>query len=316
MADLQRILRYDKFMSAQPAIRTRGLTKFYGQTRGIENLDLRVERGEVFGFLGPNGAGKSTTINLLMGFRKPSRGSATILGQPVGPGNTALRRRLGFMPGELSLYENMKAGDLLRYFGNLRGGVQWNYVEELADRFSLDLTRKIKDLSKGNKQKVALVQAWMHRPDVLILDEPTSGLDPLIQQEFHELVQEAKKGGTTVFLSSHVLSEVEHLCDRAAIIRNGRLVMLERMSSLHERTIRHLEVTFVGRAPRAIFDRVTGVSGVSVERNVLRCTVHGGMDQVVKRLAKHRVKNLISEHASLEELFFKEYGEEPAEEPG
>ncbi len=296
---------------AQPAIRTRGLTKFYGQTRGIENLDLRVERGETFGFLGPNGAGKSTTINLLMGFRRPSSGSAKILGQPIGPGNTALRRRLGFMPGELSLYEHMKARDLLRYFGNLRGGFDEPYVEELAERFTLDLGKKIADLSKGNKQKVALVQAWMHRPDVLILDEPTSGLDPLIQQEFHELVHEAKKKGTTVFLSSHVLSEVEHLCDRAAIIRNGRLIKVERMSSLHESSIRRVEVTFVGRAPQGIFDRIKGVSQVRIEGNILRCTVHSDMGEVVKRLARHRVKNLISEHASLEELFFSEYGEEP-----
>lgn len=295
---------------SQPAIRTRGLTKFYGKTRGIENLDLRVERGEVFGFLGPNGAGKSTTINLLMGFRKPNSGSARVLGQPIGPGNTKLRARIGFMPGELSLYENMKARDLLRYFGNLRGGVDEPYIEELSERFALDLGKKIKELSKGNKQKVALIQAWMHRPDVLILDEPTSGLDPLIQQEFHELVHESKKRGTTVFLSSHVLSEVEHLCDRAAIIRNGRLVRVERMSSLHEGTVRHLEVTFVGRAPQTIFDRIKGVSKVKVEGNILRCVVHNDMGDVIKRLAKHRVKNLISEHASLEELFFEEYGEE------
>lgn len=298
----------------QPAIRTRGLTKFYGKTRGIENLDLRVERGEVFGFLGPNGAGKSTTINLLMGFRNPTRGTARILGQPIGPGNVALRKRLGFMPGELALYEHMKARDLLRYFGNLRGGVDWKYVAGLADRFSLNLNKKIKDLSKGNKQKVALVQAWMHQPDVLILDEPTSGLDPLVQQEFHELVKEAKRGGTTVFLSSHVLSEVEHICDRAAIVREGRLVVVERIASLHERSIRHLEIDFVTRPPQTLFRRIPGVSDVRFDGRIVRCTVRGSMDQVLKRLAKHRVKNLISEHASLEELFFKEYGEELEEE--
>lgn len=298
----------------QAAIHTRGLTKFYGQSRGIEDLDLRVERGEVFGFLGPNGAGKSTTINLLMGFRNPSRGEAKILGRPIGPGNVKLRRRLGFMPGELSLYEHLKAQDLFRYFANLRGGVEWQYVEELAERFSLNMTKRIKDLSKGNKQKVALVQAWMHKPEVLILDEPTSGLDPLIQQEFYELVKEAKKDGTTVFLSSHVLPEVEHLCDRAAIIRSGRLVGLEKMSSLHKRAIRHLEIEFIGPAPRTIFNRIKEVSGVTVDKQMLRCTVRGGMDRVLKCLARHRVKNLISEHASLEELFFGEYGESSGEE--
>ncbi len=292
----------------QPAIRTRGLTKYYGKTRGIEKLDLTVERGEVFGFLGPNGAGKSTTINLLMGFRRPTAGSARVLGAAVGLDMAGLLHRIGFMPGELGLYGHMKVSDFLTYFGNLRGGADRGYVRELADRFSLDLGRRINGLSKGNKQKVILVAAWMHKPDLLILDEPTSGLDPIIQQEFRELVKESQRRGVTVFLSSHVLSEVEHICDRAAIIKDGRLAALERMSSLHERALRHLEVTFAKRPPKGILGAVPGISHREVEGNLLRCNVHGPMDRVVKALARYRIKNMIVEHASLEELFFEEYG--------
>lgn len=297
----------------QPAIRTRSLTKYYGKTRGIEDLDLRVERGEVFGFLGPNGAGKSTTINLLMGFKSPSSGSAKVLGEPIGPEATRLRQRIGFMPGELSLYENLKARDLLTYFANLRGGVEESYIQELADRFTLDLTKKIGNLSKGNKQKVALVSAWMHRPQVLILDEPTSGLDPLVQQEFRELVKESSKQGVTVFLSSHVLSEVEHICDRAAIIKEGSLVALEKISGLRERSARRLEVTFAGRPPKNLLKKIPGITHRSLEGSTLRCNTHGSMDAVLKALAKQKVRNLTVEHATLEELFFEEYGEEPEE---
>ena len=294
----------------QPVIRTRGLTKYYGKIRGIEQLDLSVERGEVFGFLGPNGAGKSTTINLLMGFRKPTGGTAKVLGKPIGPDATALRGRIGYMPGELSLYGNMRARDLLNYFGKLRGGVDQQYVKQLADRFGLDTSRKIKELSKGNKQKVALVQAWMHKPDLLILDEPTSGLDPLVQQEFHELVKASAKQGTTVFLSSHVLSEVEHICDRAAIIKEGRLVALERIAALHRKALRHVEVTFAKKPPQNVLATVPGVSQRRLDKRTLRCRVHGPISPLIKALTRHKLENVIIEPASLEELFFEEYGEE------
>ena len=293
----------------QPAIRTRGLTKYYGKTRGIEKLDLAVERGEVFGFLGPNGAGKSTTINLLMGFRRPTAGTARVLGIPAGPDAVTVRRRIGYMPGELALYENMRVRDFLAYCGNLRGGVDKDYVNELAERFTLDTSKKIKDLSKGNKQKVALVQAWMHRPDLLILDEPTSGLDPIVQQEFHELVHESRKRGVTVFLSSHVLSEVEHICDRAAIIKEGRLVALEKLASLRKRALRHIEVVFAKRPPKHVLASLAGVSKRRLDGRTLRCNIHGPMDPLVRALGRHRVENLVIEPASLEELFFEEYDE-------
>jgi ABC-2 type transport system ATP-binding protein len=299
----------------RPAIKTQGLTKFYGKTRGIEDLSLTVEQGETFGFLGPNGAGKSTTINLLMGFRKPTDGKALVLGKPVGPDAIETRRRIGFMPGELSLYGQMKAHALLDYFARLRGNVEDGYIHELAERFDLDLSKKVKDLSKGNKQKVALVSAWMHKPDLLILDEPTSGLDPIVQEEFRDLVSEAKRRGVTVFLSSHVLSEAEHLCDRVGVVKEGRLIAVERIATLHERGIRHVEVQFATKPWPDMLKRIDGIHDVRVEGRTMRFTVHGSIDKVIKLLARHRIINLSSDPASLEEFFFDEY-EETVKEAG
>ena len=295
---------------AKPVIATRGLTKHYGRVRGIENLDLQVNAGEVFGFLGPNGAGKSTTINLLMGFRRASSGQARVFGHDPFTQAPQVHRRLGFTPGELSLYEHLTSRQLFEYLGRLRGQIDWDYTRQLTERFRLDPTRKIKTLSKGNKQKVGLIQAWLHRPDLLILDEPTSGLDPLMQHEFAELVREARAEGRTVFLSSHVMAEVEQICDRAAIIRDGRLVSIEEISELHRRSLRHLEVQFVTRVPKDVLRGIPGVRDIHVDQHTLRATVAGSMDAVLKRLTKHRIKNLTSEHASLEELFFELYGED------
>lgn len=289
-------------------ISTKNLTKYYGKQRGIEGLTLDVHRGEVFGFLGPNGAGKTTTINLLMGFRRPTRGHATIFNQQTGPTQPELHRRIGFMPGELSLYEKLTAQELFTYLGNLRGGLSQSYLKSLIERFGLDAHRKIKQLSKGNKQKVGLIQALMHKPDILILDEPTSGLDPLMQREFYKLVTELKRQKKTVFLSSHVMSEVEKICDRVGIVRDGRLITTERIVSLHERSLRHLEIHFEGRPTKAILQKIPGVKDIHIDGRIMTCTVHGSMDRVVKALAKHKVRNLISEHASLEELFFEEFG--------
>ncbi len=295
----------------ESVITSRKLTKHYGRQRGITDLDLDVHRGEVFGFLGPNGAGKSTTINVLMQFRMPSSGSFELFGQQISGDTPALRRRIGYLPGELELYERMTGRQLLRYFGNLRGSVDWPYVTGLVERFACELDRPIKTLSKGNKQKLGLIQAWMHRPELLILDEPTSGLDPLMQREFYRLVKEAKKDGTTVFMSSHVMSEVERICDRAAIVREGKLIGIETMRGLHELALRHLEIHFAEKPPVRILKGLEGVSDVRTEGTVLYCTVHGSMDRFIKALAKFKVRNLISEHASLEELFFKEYGQRP-----
>lgn len=293
-------------------IQTSNLTKRYGRQRGVEDLSIEVREGETYGFLGPNGAGKSTTINVLMGFRNPSSGSAKVLGYDVVREREAIHREVGFMPGELSLYENLTGGELLEYFGNLRGGLDRAYATELAERFSCELDRPIGTLSKGNKQKVGLLQALAHRPKLLILDEPTSGLDPLNQREFYAVVKEAKKTGTTVFLSSHVMSEVEHVCDRVAIIRGGKLVSVEKLAKLHEQALRHVEIEFVKKTPAGIFKAIDSVTDVRRDGHHLHCNVRGSMDAVIKELAGYDVKNIISEHASLEELFYTLYGDDDA----
>ncbi len=293
-------------------IQTSSLTKRYGKQRGIDDLSIEVREGETFGFLGPNGAGKSTTINVLMGFRNPTSGSAKVLGHDVVSEREAIHREVGFVPGELALYENLTGGELLEYFGNLRGGLDEKYARELAERFSCELDRPIGTLSKGNKQKVGLLQALVHRPKLLILDEPTSGLDPLNQREFYSVIKEAKKTGTTVFLSSHVMSEVEHVCDRVAIIRNGKLVSVEKLAKLHEQALRHVEIEFVKKAPAGIFKTIDSVTDVKRDGHHLHCNVRGSMDQVIKELAGYEVKNIISEHASLEELFYTLYGDDDA----
>ena len=231
------------------AIETDGLTKFYGAARGIEELELRVERGEVFGFLGPNGAGKTTTIRLLLDLIRPTRGSAAIAGLDTRRQSLEVRRLTGYLPGELKLPARTSAIGFLSYLGRLRGGVDRRAIAELADRLDLHLERRIGDLSKGNKQKVGVVAAFMHDPELLILDEPTSGLDPLRQQDVLELVRERAAAGRTVFLSSHELDQVEHVAERVGIVRDGRLVAVEAIATLKRRALRRVEVRLAGRSP-------------------------------------------------------------------
>ena len=205
-------------------IETRGLTKHYGDFSALEDLDLDVQRGEIFGFLGPNGAGKSTTMRTLLDQIRPTRGSARILGLDIGEDSVEIRRHLGYLPGDLALYPKLTGHQTLDYFANLRGDVDRSYVAELAERLKADLSKKVGEYSTGNRQKIGLIQAFMHKPELLILDEPNAGLDPLIQQEFHRLMEEVRAEGRTVFLSSHTLSEVERVADRVGIIRSGHLV--------------------------------------------------------------------------------------------
>ena len=246
------------------AIRAEQLTKFYGPRRGVEDIDLVVRSGEVFGFLGPNGAGKTTTIRTLLDFIRPTRGRATVLGLDTRADAVAVHRRVGYLPGELELYEKLTGREVLEYFASLRGGVDGGYRDELAERFDLDIDTRISSYSSGNRQKVGLVQAFMHRPELLILDGPTSGLDPLVQQEFARLVGEVAAEGRTVFLSSHVLPEVERITDRVGIIRDGRLVVVEEVAALKARAVRHLDVLFAGPVPDGVFDGVAGVREVTV----------------------------------------------------
>ncbi len=293
-------------------IETEGLTKYYGRVRGVEDLTLTVRQGEVFGYLGPNGAGKTTTIRLLLDLIRPTRGTVRLFGQEVRNHAAAVKARLGNLPGELALWDNLTGRELLTFVGNLRGGVDWAWVEELARRFDLDLSRRIGTLSHGNKQKVGLIQAFAHKPDLIILDEPTTGLDPLMQQEFYCLIDQVKAEGRTVFLSSHILPEVERTCDRVGIIREGHLVAVEEVSELKRKRLRQMELTFSQPVPATAFD-LPGVHEVKQTDNSLRFFVDeapGTLDSVIKRAAQFPVVDLRYEQATLEDIFLTYYRKE------
>jgi ABC-2 type transport system ATP-binding protein len=292
---------------AEPAITTEALTKMYGRHRGLAGLDLSVTTGEVFGFLGPNGAGKSTTIRLLLDLIRPTSGRAEVLGLTPRRNGVQLRRRVGYLAGDFVVDGRQTGLELLTYLGNLRGGVPRARIDELASRLGLDLDRKIKSLSKGNRQKVGVVQAFMHEPELLILDEPTSGLDPFLQQEFVSMVREAKAAGRTVFMSSHVMSEVQQTADRVGIIREGRLVAVERVEELRERAVRRVNIHFESPVDAGEFASVPGVSDLVVEGASLRCRLDGRADALVKAAARHTVVSLLSEEPDLEDLFFHYY---------
>ena len=290
-------------------IRLTGVTKSYGKARGVVDLDLEVRPGEVFGYLGPNGAGKTTTIRMLVDLIRPQKGTVEVLGgSPVDP---AIRRRTGYLPGEVEFYERMSGGDFLTYIGNLRGDGGDELAEELSERIDLDLSRRISDLSKGNRQKLALVQALMHRPELVVLDEPTSGLDPLVQQEVYRLIDEIRAEGVTIFFSSHVLSEVERVADRVGIIREGRLVEVEELEALRLKAVRTFEVVFEDSPSISEFESLDGVRSAGVHGNILHCQVIGSIDELIKVVARHPVRNLVSHGADLEALFLDYYrGEE------
>jgi ABC-2 type transport system ATP-binding protein len=291
-------------------IQTESLTKYYGKARGIVDVNLAVEQGEVFGFLGPNGAGKSTTIRLLLDIIRPTSGRATIFGLDAHKDALAIHARTGILPGDFALYPRLTGEENLRYLANLRGGVDWTFVRQLADRLEADLSKQVKAYSSGNRQKIGLIQAYMHRPELLILDEPTNGLDPLIQQEFYALVREAIGAGQTVFLSSHNLPEVERVCDRVGIIREGQLVAVEQVSALKAKALRQIELVFDGPAPLHAFEQLPGVRDVVASNSHLRCTVAGSLDPVIKQAAQYTVVNMISQDPNLEDIFLAFYGKE------
>ncbi|MGZ6256299.1 MAG: ABC transporter ATP-binding protein [Candidatus Limnocylindria bacterium] len=291
------------------------LTKFYGEHRGMIDVDLTVNEGEAFGFLGPNGAGKTTMIRTLLNHIHPTSGRATIFGIDTTVDPVAIHRRLGYLPGEFALYDKLTGGQTIEYFANLRGGVDLPYQKALMARLDVDPSRKFREYSKGNKQKVGLVVALQHRPDLLLLDEPTSGLDPLIQQEFYSVIREAKAEGRTIFMSSHILSEVERTCDRVAIIREGRLARVDRVDALRDMAHHQVELRFTGPVPVADFEGLPGVSDVVAEDHVLRMRVSGGITPVVKAAARYELSDFISREPSLEETFLAEYGPQSAEAP-
>ncbi len=293
-----------------PAIETTGLTKFYGSAPGIIDLDLCVDVGEVFGFIGPNGAGKSTSIRTLLNFLFPTRGSGRILGLDIIEDSIEIRRRTGYLPGDLSMYETMTAREFLIYFANLRKVDTGAAVASLAERFELDLDRKIKDLSTGNRQKVGVVNAFMHEPELLILDEPTSGLDPLMQQEFQSLINEVRDEGRTVFLSSHILPEVDRIADRVGIVRESRLIAVDTVEAFKTKAHSTVTIQFASPVDPGSFSEIDGVRSVESRNDgaVLAITVSGALDPVVKEAARHTVVSLSTREGELEEVFLSYYG--------
>jgi ABC-2 type transport system ATP-binding protein len=290
------------------AIETEKLTKNYGKNLGIRHVDLVVEEGEVFGFLGPNGSGKTTTIRTLLGFLHPSDGRAWIFGMAIRRRSVEIRARVGNLPGEFALEDRMTGEELLRFFARLRGVRDLSHAHELADRLGADLHRPMRRLSRGNKQKIGLIQAMFHRPPLLILDEPTGGLDPLVQEEFLEVVGEVRAEGRTVFFSSHNLAEVERICDRVGIIREGRLVTVEPTDELVNKAFRHVSLTFDRPVDPEPFAALPGVRNLKANGANLFFTLYDNLDEVVKLAARNRLVNLEYERPSLEEVFLTYYG--------
>ena len=292
----------------EPAIRLEKLTKYYGTQRGVMDLNLEVMPGEIFGYLGPNGAGKTTTIRMLLDLLRPTSGRATVLGLDTRVDSIGVRRRVGYVSGDPVLYGNLTGKEFLTYAASVRGDVDWHRVDSLVERLECDLTRRISTLSHGNRQKVVIIQAVMHQPDVLILDEPTSGLDPLMQEEFQDIVREVKAEGKTVFLSSHILSELEELCDRVGIIRAGQIVAVEDVGTLKAMRLRSLEIDFGGPVRPEDFADLAGVQNMKVVDSSLHCDIVGSLDPVIKAAARYEVLNVATHEPSLEEIFLAYYG--------
>jgi ABC-2 type transport system ATP-binding protein len=289
------------------AIRTQGLTKRYGSFTALAPLDLTVEKGEVLGYLGPNGAGKTTTIRLLLGLIKPSAGSADLLGIDAQKDKVTAHRHLAYIPGESSLWPSLTGAETLHLLGNLHGQIDLNYQAKLIKRFQFDPDKKIRAYSKGNRQKVNIIAALSTRAELLIMDEPTSGLDPIMEQAFRQSILEAKANGQTVFLSSHILEEVEALCDRVAILREGKLIEVGTLTEMRHLSAVSVEATFVGEPPKVT--HLAGVSAVKVIGHQLSCQIQGPIAPLLSVLAAHHPKTLLSREPSLEELFLSLYGD-------
>jgi ABC-2 type transport system ATP-binding protein len=289
-------------------IETHELTFYYGKQRGIKDVDLTVEKGEAFGFLGPNGSGKTTTQRLLLDVIRPTTGRATIFGMDCRKQGVELRKRIGYLPGELALYKDMKAGQFFKMYEYLRGGNgSKGYWRELADRLDLDVSRRIGNFSRGNKQKVGVVSAFMNRPDLLILDEPTGGLDPLVQQTVMEMVREVKADGRTVFFSSHILSEVQAVCDRVGIIREGKLVATQRVEDLFAARLNRMTLIFAELPPGDTFN-MQGVTVLDQTGKSLTLEVRENLPQVLAAAARYNIEDIETHNVSLEEIFLDYYG--------
>lgn len=296
-----------------PAIEFIDLVKDYGRLRALDGISLRVHRGELFGFLGPNGAGKTTAIRCLLDLIRPTSGRALVLGFDCQRQSIEVRSRIGYLPGELSLYNSITGKQTIDLFASLRPGrTDPAFLDNLIRRLDFDTSRSVASYSKGNRQKLGLVLALMHQPEVLVLDEPTSGLDPLVQEEVSDILEEAAASGRTVFFSSHVLSEVERMCERVAIIRHGKIVAVEEVAALRKRSLHVLEVTFESAPPRDAF-AIEGVRELRRDGHTIHLEVRDNLDAALKAIARYTVIDLRTEQPSLEEVFLAFYQDQPAE---
>jgi len=287
------------------------LTKYYGSKKGVEKISFAIQPGEVFGFLGANGAGKTTTIRAVLNFIHPTDGSIKIFGMDSVEDSVVVKHRIGYLSGEAELYSDMTGQELFYYLASFGNHVDWSYVDSLVSRLQAEPRRKIKTLSRGNRQKIGLIQALMHNPDLIILDEPTSGLDPLVQRVFYELVLEMKQQGKTVFLSSHNLTEVQKICDRAAFIREGNLVAIENIANAQDLTFHRYIIEFVQPPQPDVFASLSEVHNVEVQGTTVRLDVSGSVDAFIKTLAQYEVVALDEQELSLEDIFMHYYEKEP-----
>ena len=295
-------------MALESAIHAEGLTKHYGDVRALVDLDLDVYPGEVFGFLGPNGAGKTTMIRTILDEIRPTAGTASILGLDSHESSVEIRDHIGYVPGDLTMYPNLTGKDTLTYFANLRGGVDWDHVDTLAERLGSDLTKKIGDLSSGNRQKIGLIQAFMNRPELLIMDEPSSGLDPLVQREFQTMMREVVADGGTVFLSSHTLSEVQRVADRVGIIRKGKLIVVETVADLRSKAVRRVELRFDAEVDSSVFETFPGVRDVVVNNHHVVMSFDGQMESLLElATSRYTLEDITTQEADLEEIFLTYY---------
>lgn len=290
----------------ETVIQTMNLTKFYGKSRGIKDVSITVNRGDIFGFLGPNGAGKSTTIRTLLDFIRPSGGSASIFGLDCRKDSVAIRRRIGYIPGDFGLYGHMTGWKFLKYFGTVRGGYDEAAAKAYAKKMDIQLDRKMKTYSRGMRQKVAVIQAFMNNPDLIIMDEPTNGLDPLIQQTFMDMLREEAGHETTIFMSSHVLSEVEKTCNRVAIIKEGGIVAEEQVEALRQKSGKVLEVKFAQPLTKEIF-YLPGISNLTRVNGAYRMTVTGNLEELLREISAYKLADINIHQMTLEDVFMHYY---------
>jgi ABC-2 type transport system ATP-binding protein len=292
------------------AISIVALSRKYDNHWAIKGIDVEVPRGSIYGFLGPNGAGKTTTIRCMMNFIAPSKGIINILGMDSQDDTKMIHKRVGYLTGEMTYYENLTGRQYIKYMAHLQGKYNEKEVGRLSKRLKATLDQKIRTLSRGNKQKIGLITAFQHKPELLILDEPTSGLDPILQREFIDMVFEHKKAGGTTFISSHFLMEVEQMCDLVGFINKGRMVEVLTLEKLHERSIHEFDVLFNEPANKKMLEGVKGVKEIKIEGNFLHCHIAGSVDSFIKKISKYSIRSLRTRELDLEEIFLKMYGKD------